>query len=155
SLCDLCVSVVNLLLLLFRSRQQIDGGAQAALALEESLGQAVDQSQEGEQIADAAAALAHARPVRFRAELLRSQILLAAPAGVEDGVDLTALALGRDDGEHLPDVVLRFVVFTPVAALVDLTYQAPFEQLAQVHADVAARNLQPAHDVVSRQRVAG
>ena len=45
-------SVVKLLPSLFRAGEQIDRGTQPALALEEALRQAVDQPQEGEQIAD-------------------------------------------------------------------------------------------------------
>src|SRR5262249_23029542 len=61
-------------------------------------------------------------------------------------------ALGGHKGEYLPHIAKRFVVVTPVAPLVHALDQAPFDQLAQVHAYVATRDAEPGHDVVHRER---
>ena len=121
------------------------------MGLEESLRQAVHQRQEGQQIVHAVGALTGDRFLRQAAERLRRQLLAAAAQHADDRIDLAALALGGHHREHFPHVAERFVIVAALAALVHAADEAPLNQLAQVHADVAARNGQPGHDVVHRQ----
>src|SRR5262245_16792105 len=90
--------------------QQIDGSAKTALTLKETLGEAVDQTEDGEQVVDPAAAVLCLRLVGIGAERFGSKALLALPERVQNRIDLAAFPLGGDESEHFPDVVEGLVV---------------------------------------------
>src|SRR5262249_16350725 len=89
---------------LFLARQELNRLAQAAVAFEEALRQSVHQRQELEQLIDACEALLSGLAGGLGAEHFRRQFFAAAAQRIEDGIDLAALALAGDEGEHLPDV---------------------------------------------------
>src|SRR5262245_600227 len=108
----------NLLLrLLAFLGEQVDGSAQAALRLEEALGEAVDQAEDGEQIVDPAAMVLRLRLVSVGTERFGGEALLALSQRVQDRIDLATLALGGDKGEHFPDIAERLVVIPAIPAL--------------------------------------
>jgi hypothetical protein len=79
----------------------------------------------------------------------------AATDGGDDGLDLASAALAQDGLEHAPDVGVGLEVLLAVAELVDAFDQAPVDESAQVHAGVAARDVQAGHDVVGTERLVG
>src|SRR5262245_48744507 len=115
---------VRLLVLLV---EQVHRSAQAALTLEEALSELVDQTENGEQVVDAATPVLGLRLVGVGAEGIGGEALLALPQRVQDRIDLAPLALGGDQGEHLPDIAERLVVVAAIPALVDRTHQAPLD----------------------------
>src|SRR4051794_14172592 len=99
------------------------------MAVEEALRETVEQGEELQQVVDTAEALLRLLGGGERAQRFGSELIAAAAQRVEDRIDFAPLALTGHQGEHLPDVAQRFVVFFAVALAMHPANEAPFEEL--------------------------
>ena len=109
-------------------------------------GQGVDQGEELLELDD---------PVRHR---LKPGLVPGKLDGAfqddQGGVEFPALPLPEDPSEQGPDVTLGPVILAALALAVDLMDDAPGDQLAEVHADIAARDPEPLAEILGGPVVA-
>ena len=75
--------------------------------------------------------------------------------GRDDRLDLAPATFAHDGLEHVPDIGVGLEVLLAVAQLVHAFDQTPIDQRPEVHAGVAAGDLELVHDVVGAERLAG
>src|SRR5262249_15049188 len=90
--------------------EKLNRFAEAAVGLEKSLGEAVHEREEGQQVIDSPQAFACGAVLALAPCGLLQQLLATASERIDDGVNFAALALVGHQGEHVPDIRQRLVV---------------------------------------------